>query len=153
MYFPTVDKHTDFYKNCAQQRKRAAKICQSCPFRAGIESQEKQQAKLPAVGDKVIQFCEQCEVEHQVEVVESGTYEGGGTYVVFRCNKTGKDYEEDKLTPSNVASVALQGARDNLEKLLKQYSGKRTLIYEAIDSIKLAEKVIDDMVFEKRPKE
>lgn len=36
-----LDKKSWFYKNCKQQRKNGAKICQVCPFRAWIESQEK----------------------------------------------------------------------------------------------------------------
>lgn len=39
--FPTVDKKSWFYKNCKRQRKVGAKICQVCPFRSGIEKQEK----------------------------------------------------------------------------------------------------------------
>jgi len=38
--FPQVDKTSWFYKNCKQQRKKKAKICQVCPFREGIELQE-----------------------------------------------------------------------------------------------------------------
>jgi len=38
--FPRVDKRSWFYKNCRKQRKNNAKICQVCPFRAGIEEQE-----------------------------------------------------------------------------------------------------------------
>ena len=41
MKFPTIDVHSAFYKNCKRQRKVEAKICQSCPFRKGIEAQEK----------------------------------------------------------------------------------------------------------------
>ena len=40
MEFPTIDMTSWFYKNCKQQRRSGAKICQSCPFRAGIEQQE-----------------------------------------------------------------------------------------------------------------
>jgi len=40
MEFPKIDKSSWFYKNCKSQRKRGAKICQSCPFREGIEQQE-----------------------------------------------------------------------------------------------------------------
>jgi len=39
--FPAVDKSAWFYKNCKRQRKNNAKICQCCPFRKGIEKQEK----------------------------------------------------------------------------------------------------------------
>ena len=35
-----VDIRSWFYKNCKSQRKRGAKICQSCPFRKMIEEQE-----------------------------------------------------------------------------------------------------------------
>lgn len=38
--FPIIDKKSRFYKNCKQQRKKGAKICQDCPFRQGIEEQE-----------------------------------------------------------------------------------------------------------------
>lgn len=38
--FPEIDKMSWFYKNCKKQRKNNAKICQVCPFRFGIESQE-----------------------------------------------------------------------------------------------------------------
>ncbi len=38
--FPIIDKSTWFYENCKSQRKRKAKICDSCPFRIGIEKQE-----------------------------------------------------------------------------------------------------------------
>ena len=38
--FPKVDKSSWFYKNCKRQRKNSAKICQVCPFRGGIETQE-----------------------------------------------------------------------------------------------------------------
>jgi hypothetical protein len=41
MKFPQIEKKSWFYKNCKQQRKRRAKICQICPFRKGIELQEK----------------------------------------------------------------------------------------------------------------
>lgn len=41
MEFPKLDKSTWFYKNCKRQRKANAKICQCCPFRKGIEDQEK----------------------------------------------------------------------------------------------------------------
>jgi len=37
----TLDKKSWFYKNCKQQRKREAKICQVCPFREWIEKEEK----------------------------------------------------------------------------------------------------------------
>lgn len=36
-----IDFRSKFYKNCKQQRKREAKICQDCPFRKEIEKQEK----------------------------------------------------------------------------------------------------------------
>jgi len=42
MDFPEIDKTTWFYKNCKRQRRLSAKICQICPFRAGIEKQEKE---------------------------------------------------------------------------------------------------------------
>jgi hypothetical protein len=35
-----IDFTSAFYKNCRSVRKRGGKICQSCPFRAGIEKQE-----------------------------------------------------------------------------------------------------------------
>jgi hypothetical protein len=38
--FPKIDTDSWFYRNCKRQRKNAAKICQVCPFRAGIEAQE-----------------------------------------------------------------------------------------------------------------
>jgi hypothetical protein len=41
MEFPLVDQNSTFYKNCVRQRKRGAKICLKCPFRKGIERQEK----------------------------------------------------------------------------------------------------------------
>jgi hypothetical protein len=41
MKFPTIDKSSWFYKNCKANRKKEAKICQVCPFRKGIEEQEK----------------------------------------------------------------------------------------------------------------
>ena len=44
--FPTVDFNSWFYKNCKTQRKRKAKICQECPFRVGIESQEDERDKI-----------------------------------------------------------------------------------------------------------
>jgi len=37
---PSVDMGSWFYKNCRSQRRRGAKICQSCPFRGTIEAQE-----------------------------------------------------------------------------------------------------------------
>ena len=39
--FPFIDKSSWFYKNCVKQRRSSAKICQCCPFRKGIEMQEK----------------------------------------------------------------------------------------------------------------
>lgn len=36
-----MDLTSPFYKNCRQQRHRAAKICDSCPFRTYIEEVEK----------------------------------------------------------------------------------------------------------------
>ena len=41
IFFPIIDKSTWFYKNCKRQRKVEAKICQVCPFKNGIEKQEK----------------------------------------------------------------------------------------------------------------
>ena len=38
--WPEVDFSSWFYKNCKRQRKVGAKICQVCPFRRIIESQE-----------------------------------------------------------------------------------------------------------------
>ena len=38
--YPLVQTESRFYQNCKRQRKAGAKICQDCPFRAGIESQE-----------------------------------------------------------------------------------------------------------------
>jgi hypothetical protein len=38
--FPIIDQTSVFYKNCKRNRKVEAKICQVCPFRKGIESQE-----------------------------------------------------------------------------------------------------------------
>jgi hypothetical protein len=40
LIFPKIDKSSWFYRNCKSQRKREAKICQCCPFRAGIEKLE-----------------------------------------------------------------------------------------------------------------
>jgi len=37
---PGVDKTSWWYKNCKAQRRKGAKICNSCPFRQQIESQE-----------------------------------------------------------------------------------------------------------------
>ena len=45
MTFPKIDTKGDFYKNCVRNRRHGAKICQVCPFRAGIEAQEKQGRK------------------------------------------------------------------------------------------------------------
>jgi hypothetical protein len=39
--YPFVSVESAFYKNCKQQRKHGAKICQDCPFRDSIELQEK----------------------------------------------------------------------------------------------------------------
>ena len=36
-----IDFNSWFYKNCRIQRKREAKICQVCPFREYIESEER----------------------------------------------------------------------------------------------------------------
>lgn len=36
----TIDKKSDFYKNCCRRRKENAKICNSCPFRESIEKVE-----------------------------------------------------------------------------------------------------------------
>ena len=36
-----VDTGSWFYRNCKVQRKRRSKCCDSCPFRAGIEENEK----------------------------------------------------------------------------------------------------------------
>ena len=38
--YPLVQRESVFYKNCKRQRKNGAKICQDCPFRKHIESQE-----------------------------------------------------------------------------------------------------------------
>ena len=35
-----IDRTSWFYKNCRRQRKNEAKICNECPFRETIESQE-----------------------------------------------------------------------------------------------------------------
>lgn len=35
-----LDKKSWFYRNCRIQRKRKAKICDSCPFRESIEKAE-----------------------------------------------------------------------------------------------------------------
>ena len=35
-----IDHSTWFYKNCKTQRRRGAKICNSCPFRVLIEATE-----------------------------------------------------------------------------------------------------------------
>lgn len=43
MQFPKVDTTSRFYRNCKRQRKRKAKICQACPFRKGIEAQEREE--------------------------------------------------------------------------------------------------------------
>jgi len=47
--WPEVDFSSWFYKNCKRQRKVGAKICQVCPFRKIIESQE---AGVRIVGEK-----------------------------------------------------------------------------------------------------
>jgi hypothetical protein len=39
--FPAVDFSSWFYRNCKIQRRKKAKICQVCPFRKGIEMQER----------------------------------------------------------------------------------------------------------------
>jgi hypothetical protein len=39
--FPVVDFSSWFYRNCKIQRRKGAKICQVCPFRSGIEMQER----------------------------------------------------------------------------------------------------------------
>lgn len=36
-----LDKSSRFYKNCKTQRKRGAKICNTCPFKYKIESFER----------------------------------------------------------------------------------------------------------------
>ena len=46
---PEVNFSSWFYKNCKRQRKAGAKICQVCPFRKIIESQE---AGVRIVGEK-----------------------------------------------------------------------------------------------------
>ena len=33
-----------FYRNCRTQRRKGAKICGECPFRAGIEAEERRRA-------------------------------------------------------------------------------------------------------------
>jgi len=40
MNFAVLDFTSRWYKNCKQQRQRAAKICGDCPFRAEIEKEE-----------------------------------------------------------------------------------------------------------------
>ena len=35
------NKHKTFYKNCIQNRKKNAKVCQDCPFREMIEYYER----------------------------------------------------------------------------------------------------------------
>lgn len=42
MNLPKIDFNSWFYKNCKRQRKNNAKICQCCPFKKGIEEQERQ---------------------------------------------------------------------------------------------------------------
>lgn len=39
-----IDKSTWWYENCKRQRKRKAKICNTCPFRKFIEKQEKDES-------------------------------------------------------------------------------------------------------------
>ncbi len=39
--FPTLDFSSWFYRNCKIQRRKGTKICGECPFRAGIENQER----------------------------------------------------------------------------------------------------------------
>lgn len=39
--YPFIPTESVFYKNCKRQRKCEAKICQDCPFRDNIETQEK----------------------------------------------------------------------------------------------------------------
>jgi hypothetical protein len=36
-----INKHKTFYKNCIQNRKKNAKVCQDCPFREMIEYYER----------------------------------------------------------------------------------------------------------------
>jgi hypothetical protein len=36
-----IDKQSKWYKNCQNQRSKKAKICQDCPFREWIETEEK----------------------------------------------------------------------------------------------------------------
>jgi len=38
----TLDRNTDFYRNCVRRRREQAKICQDCPFRSWIEEQEQE---------------------------------------------------------------------------------------------------------------
>jgi 3'-phosphoadenosine 5'-phosphosulfate sulfotransferase (PAPS reductase)/FAD synthetase len=42
MEIPKIDKSSWFYENCRAQRKKNAKVCQTCPFRGIIEEQEKE---------------------------------------------------------------------------------------------------------------
>jgi hypothetical protein len=41
MNFPKIDTKSVFYKNCLRNRRNGAKICKVCPFRAGIEAQDR----------------------------------------------------------------------------------------------------------------
>jgi hypothetical protein len=45
MKFPKIDTKSRFYKNCLRNRRNGAKICKVCPFRAGIEAQERARMK------------------------------------------------------------------------------------------------------------
>ena len=42
----TIDTKSWWYKNCVRQRKRKAKICDSCPFREDIEFFEKEKCTI-----------------------------------------------------------------------------------------------------------
>jgi len=42
-----IDRRSAWYRNCKQQRKREAKICQDCPFRKDIEEAEKEEISKP----------------------------------------------------------------------------------------------------------
>lgn len=44
-----IDTTSGWYKNCVRQRKRKAKICDSCPFREDIEFFEKEKMSIRMV--------------------------------------------------------------------------------------------------------
>jgi hypothetical protein len=41
-----IDKNSHFYRNCVRQRKRSAKICESCPFKKYIQTIDNEPNKI-----------------------------------------------------------------------------------------------------------